>query len=96
MSLRYATTLGTALLKKGFTPSLHHAEPIAGENRELLIPEKGIYIFDELIVLKTATSPAVLLEAAVIVNPDDDALAGSEKFRLAVAESVYEMLDILK
>jgi N-acetylmuramoyl-L-alanine amidase len=95
-SLRYATALGTALLKKGFTPTLHHAEPIAGENRELLIPDKGIYVFDELIVLKIATSPAVLLEAAVIVNPDDDALAGSEKFRLAVAESVYEMLDVLR
>ena len=81
---------------KGFVPTLHHAEPIAGENRELLIADKGIYVFDELIVLKTATSPALLLEAAVIVNPDDDALASSDKFRLAVAESVYEMLEILR
>ncbi|WP_277058220.1 N-acetylmuramoyl-L-alanine amidase [Trichlorobacter lovleyi] len=95
-SLRYATALGAALLKKGLTPTLHHAEPIAGENRELLIPEKGIYVFDDLVVLKTATSPAVLLEAAVIVNPDDDTLAGSQKFRLAVAESVYEMLAVLR
>lgn len=95
-SLRYATALGTALRNKGFVPTLHHAEPIAGENRELLIADKGIYVFDELIVLKTATSPALLLEAAVIVNPDDDALASSDKFRLAVAESVYEMLEILR
>lgn len=91
-SLRYAKALGAALLKKGFVPTLHHAEPIAGENRELLIPDKGIYVFDDLVVLKTAMSPALLLEAAVIVNPDDDALASTDTFRLAVAESVYEML----
>ena len=79
-------------MKKGFVPTQHHTEPITGENRELLIPEKGVYVFDELTILKTASSPAVLLEAAVIVNPDDDVLAGSNKFHLAVAESVYEML----
>lgn len=91
-SVQYATALGTALVKRGFSPALHHAEPIVGENRELLVAEKGIYVFDDLIILKNAKSPAVLLEAAVIVNPDDDVIAGTDKFQLAIAESVYEMI----
>lgn len=33
-------------------PSLHHAEPIHGENRELLDTTLGIYRFDDLTVLK--------------------------------------------
>ena len=50
-------------------PSLYHAEPIAGENRPLLDRRLGVHRFDGLAVLKTATMPAVLVEAGVIVNP---------------------------
>lgn len=50
-SVRYAEALGTALLKRGLIPTLHHAEPITGENREILISDKGIYIFDDLTIL---------------------------------------------
>ncbi len=95
-SVRYANALGSALLKRGLSPTLHHAEPIAGENRELLVPDKGIYIYDDLIVLKNAKSPAVLLEAAVIVNPDDDKLAGDDKYQLLIADSIYEMIALSK
>ena len=53
----------------GEKPSLYHAEPIAGENRPLLDRRLGVHRFDGLAVLKTATMPAVLVEAGVIVNP---------------------------
>jgi N-acetylmuramoyl-L-alanine amidase len=42
---------------------LHHAEPVAGESRELIDRALGIYRYDELAVLRTATMPAVLFEA---------------------------------
>jgi hypothetical protein len=29
---RYANMLGSALLRHGLVPSMHHAEPITGEN----------------------------------------------------------------
>jgi len=92
-SLHYASELGTALLKRGLLPSLHHSELIAGESRQLLSPDKGIYLHDELSVLKNAKSPAILLEAAVIVNPEDEVLSVSDKYRMSIAEATYDMLN---
>ncbi len=85
-SLRMARLLGQALRADGLTPSLHHAEPIAGESRRLLDPADGVYAFDELAVLRGATMPAVLLEAGVIVNRDEEAAIRSGSYhRRAVA-----------
>lgn len=67
-SLRFAELVGTALLQRRFHPTLHHAEKIRGENRRLLDPQKGIYQFDELVVLKHAGMPAILVECGVLVN----------------------------
>jgi N-acetylmuramoyl-L-alanine amidase len=71
-NLALAQSIGTRLLNAGFHPSLHHAEKIKGESRELLDQKLGIYAFNDLIVLKTATMPAVLLECGVIVNRDEE------------------------
>jgi N-acetylmuramoyl-L-alanine amidase len=67
-SRAFARLLGEALLAQRLTPSLHHAEKITGENRPLLDPRIGLYRYDDLVVLKTAQMPAVLLESAIIVN----------------------------
>ncbi|HEY6345852.1 MAG TPA: N-acetylmuramoyl-L-alanine amidase [Bryobacteraceae bacterium] len=71
-NLALARSIGTQLLNLGFQPSLHHAEKIRGESRELLDRRRGIFAFDDLIVLKTATMPAVLIECGVIVNRDEE------------------------
>ena len=71
-SLLFAEELGRSLKARGFRPSLHHAEPIPGEGRVLLNPSLGIYRFDELAVLRGAKMPALLLEAGVIVNRDEE------------------------
>lgn len=73
-------------------PTLHHAEKIAGENRELLDPINGIYVFDDLVVLKNSDAPAVLLEAAVIVNPDDEKKASSSQYQNKIAEAALDMV----
>ena len=72
-SLQCARAIGEKMLANGESPSLYHAEPIQGENRPLVDARLGIHRFDELMVLKTAKSPAVLVEAGVIVNPDEEA-----------------------
>ena len=56
-----------------FLPTLHHAEKIPGEGRKLMDKDLGLYEFDDLIVLKTAAMPAVLLECGVIVNRSEEA-----------------------
>jgi N-acetylmuramoyl-L-alanine amidase len=71
-SLLCAQEIGAALRAAGQSPSLHHAEPIRGENRPLADASNGVYFFDDLIVLKTARTPAVLVEAGIIVNPNDE------------------------
>lgn len=80
----------------GEKPSLYHAEPIAGENRPLLDRRLGVHRFDGLAVLKTATMPAVLVEAGVIVNPDDEARVARpdtiERMARAIADGVHACL----
>jgi N-acetylmuramoyl-L-alanine amidase len=67
-SIRLAKAIGAALRADDFVPSPHHAEPIPGEHRPWVDPDLGIYRFDDLVVLKTAAMPAVLIECGVIVN----------------------------
>jgi N-acetylmuramoyl-L-alanine amidase len=57
----------------------------------LIDPEKGIYLFDDLVVLKNADAPAVLLEAAVIVHPKDEKKASSTQYRNIISEAVMDM-----
>ena len=59
-SLRFARLLGAAMVARGFSPTLHHAEQIPGEGRNLVDEDYGLYEFDDLVVLKTAAMPAVL------------------------------------
>ncbi len=91
-SLRFAGLIGTEMRRSGQEPSMHHAEPIPGENRPLLDRSRGIYRFDALAVLRTARMPAVLLEAAIIVNRQDEEVvrspAGLERTVSAVARAV--------
>lgn len=67
-SLECAQTIGRALRRQGFSHATHHAEPVPGENRAWADQQNGVYYYDDLVVLKSANMPAVLLEAGVIVN----------------------------
>lgn len=80
-SLLCTQRIGERLLAAGERPSGYHATPIPGENRPLIDARLGIHRFDDLVVLKTATMPALLIEAGVIANPD-------EARRLSRAETV--------
>lgn len=86
-SLACARALGLALREAGFQPSEYHAEAIPGENRPWADRAAGVHYHDDLVVLKTAVSPAVLLEAGVIVNRrEEQALADpARQARMAAA-----------
>jgi len=87
-SYAFAEQLGEAMRKLGRSPALHHAEPIAGENRELLDPRLGIYRFDDLVVLRKTEMPAVLLEVGVIVDPEDEAYVSNEANQQRIVEAI--------
>lgn len=71
-SIALAEAIGKALIAAGYKPSMHHADKIKGENREVLNREYGIYNFPDLVVLKRSGAPAALVEAGVIVNPKEE------------------------
>ncbi|MCP5159257.1 MAG: N-acetylmuramoyl-L-alanine amidase [Gammaproteobacteria bacterium] len=87
-----AMQLGAALRAAGLTPSLHHAEPIPGEGRILLDADWGVYRFDELIVLKTATMPAVLLEAGILVNRAEEERLRDPTYQQRIATAIGQAL----
>ena len=87
-SLRCASTIGAALKEHGLHASPHHAENIPGQNREWADQSNGVYYYDDLVVLKTATMPAVLLEAGVIVNRDEEHAIQEPEMRSAIAAAV--------
>lgn len=88
-SQRVALLVGVALRARGQTPTLHHAEPIKGENRPLLDRRLGVYRFDDLIVLKRNKMPALLVEAGVIVHRDEEtAMADPARQQLLAAAIV--------
>ncbi|PYI91770.1 MAG: hypothetical protein DME97_12820 [Verrucomicrobia bacterium] len=71
-SLDVARRIGHAMQSSKFKFAKHHHEKIAGENRPFADEDAGVYAFDDLVVLKTATMPAVLVECGVIVNPKEE------------------------
>ena len=87
-SLSCASAIGEALRHAGFSPSLYHADPIPGENKPFADRRNGVHYYDNLIVLKTARTPAVLLEAGVIVNRDEELKVQSEETRKRIAAAV--------
>jgi N-acetylmuramoyl-L-alanine amidase len=91
-SLRCASAIGAALRARGFTPSLYHADPIPGESKPFADKENGVHYYDNLIVLKTAKSPAALLEAGVIVNRDEELRMLKPETHKRMADAVAEAL----
>ncbi|MCY0852549.1 N-acetylmuramoyl-L-alanine amidase family protein [Cupriavidus sp. D39] len=87
-SLACARAIADHLLALGRRPTPHHAEAIPGENRPVADAQRGIYWFDDLVVLRTAQQPAVLFEAGVIVNPNEEAMLANDQARRAIAGAV--------
>jgi N-acetylmuramoyl-L-alanine amidase len=71
-SILFAIFLSSEMLKNKFTPTLHHADYMKGEDKALVDAEKGIYKYNNLVVLKKAQMPAVLFECGIIVNREEE------------------------
>jgi N-acetylmuramoyl-L-alanine amidase len=91
-SLRCASAIGAALRARGFAPSLYHAERIPGESKPFADRDNGVHYYDNLVVLHTARSPAVLLEAGVIVNREEEPKLASADTRRRMASAVAQGL----
>src|SRR5258708_31897644 len=86
-SLACASAIGEAMRRAGFSPSLYHADPIPGESKPFADRTNGVHYYDNLVVLKTARAPAVLLEAGAVVNrvAELEAPSADRRKRIAAA-----------
>ena len=91
--LRCASAIGAALVKAGYKPSLYHADPVLGENRPFADQANGVHYFDHLAVLRHAAMPALLFEAGVIVNRDEEIKMRDGEVRKHIAAGVAEGID---
>ncbi|HSE00433.1 MAG TPA: N-acetylmuramoyl-L-alanine amidase [Burkholderiales bacterium] len=87
-SLKCASAIGAALRSAGFVPSRYHADPIVGESRPFADEANGVHYFDNLAVLKTASIPALLFEAGVIVNRDEELRMRDSDVRRSISGAV--------
>jgi N-acetylmuramoyl-L-alanine amidase len=87
-SLKCASAIGAALRDAGFKPSRYHADPVLGENRPFADEANGVHYFDHLAVLRTASVPALLFEAGVIVNRDEELRMRDHAVRKRIVEGI--------
>lgn len=91
-SLLLATLTGQRLKRHGFVATQHHALDVPGERHHMFHPNLGLYQYDNLVVLKTAAMPAILVEVGVIVNREEEIRLRQEKTLEKVAQALAEAI----
>jgi N-acetylmuramoyl-L-alanine amidase len=95
MSLRFARLLGLALKERGLSYTPHYTQPFMGRHqRQLVDSEAGVYRFDQLRVLHETHMPAVLLEAGLIVNREEELLLDSAERRALIGAAVVDAAEV--
>jgi N-acetylmuramoyl-L-alanine amidase len=83
-----ASAIGAEMLKAGFTRSLYHADAVLGESRPFADEANGVHYFDNLAVARSATMPALLFEAGVLVNRNEEALLARPETQALMAGAI--------
>ena len=88
-SLSFAELVGKEMKSEGLEYAQQYTKPIMGRYQHpLLNKETGIYSYDELVVLRKARMPAVLLEAGSIINRDEELQMDSPERRDIISSGV--------
>jgi N-acetylmuramoyl-L-alanine amidase len=98
-SLKFGKLLGKQMKAQGLEYARQYTQKIMGRyRRKLLDKDVGIYRFDDLVVLRWARMPAVLLEAGSIINRDEELAMNSterqDMISAAVAVAVQQFCDL--
>lgn len=89
-SLACALGIGERLRSAGERPSGYHAEPVEGENHPFIDRRLGVHRYDDLAVLRNAPMPAVLVEAGVIINPEEELRLGRPETIARLARAIAQ------
>lgn len=89
-SRQCASAIGAEMLKAGYTRSLYHADPVLGESRPFADEANGVHYYDNLAVARTATMPALLFEAGVLVNRFEEARLSQPDTQAIMANAIAQ------
>ena len=89
-SLACASAIGARFRAAGLVPSRYHADPVIGENRPFADEQNGVHYYDNLAVAHTATMPAVLVEAGVIANRQEELRMRDPAMRGRIAAAIAD------
>lgn len=90
-SLQCATILSNELVQRGFTPNLYHSLDIPNERKQLY-SKNAVYRYDNLVVLKTARTPAILIEVGVLTNREEVKQIVTQEFRDNFNSAIANMI----
>jgi N-acetylmuramoyl-L-alanine amidase len=85
-----ASAIGDQMLKAGFTRSLYHADAVLGESRPFADEAAGVHYYDNLAVARSATMPALLFEAGVLVNKAEEAMLARPETQGLMASAIAQ------
>jgi N-acetylmuramoyl-L-alanine amidase len=88
-SHRLADLIGAEMRRSGFVPNLNH---VGRGNRVLMDRNKGVYTFNNLVVLKSADIPAVLVECGVIKNSQEEVKLCDPRQQQKIVEALYKSI----
>jgi N-acetylmuramoyl-L-alanine amidase len=90
-SLAFGKMLGEALKARFLRYTPHYTEKFMGSRqRQLVDQEAGVYRFDQLYVLRQTHMPAVLFEAGLIVNRDEELMLSFPDYQANIAAAMAE------
>lgn len=88
-SLKFAKLVGNQMAARDLQFARQYDQWFMGKyQRPLLDIDAGVYRYDELIVLRMTTMPAVLLESGSIINRDEELVMASDAHKNKVAAAV--------
>ncbi len=88
-SHRFADLIGTEMRRNGFVPNLNH---VNRGNRVLIDRNKGVYTFDNLVVLKSADIPAVLVECGIIKSSVEEVKLCDPRYQQKMVTALYNAI----
>ena len=93
-SLQFASLLGRELERRSLHYTPHYTYALMGHRRRILVDsEAGVYRYDELIVLRRTSMPAVLLEAGSIVNRQEELELGTQERRSLTSAAIVTAVE---
>jgi N-acetylmuramoyl-L-alanine amidase len=93
-TLLFARLIGQRLKAAGMQYTPHYTEAfMGGRRRELVDADAGVYRFDMLHVLRATHMPAVLFEAGMIINREEELLLASPERQAVIAAAVVAAVE---